>query len=209
MKRDRSPRLPKTVKRYPVEERRDWLLFSGFARMHVWNSGGPIHAPHEKVLQLFIQPWHGNYESWTVYRHETKPAKDGKVVFKKWNRETDLERFRSLGPKPAPKDWRKTPAVVEKQFTVPGRWVRELERKVGALSIPPIAGTVRPLPRDVEYKLSLWRSTQESHFSWYRRAPAAWKPLARLYFALLRTLRAHADGKPLIPITDLQFKTRR
>src|SRR5436190_23056616 len=71
----------------PVEWRPDWTLFYGYARMHVSVSGGPVHDPHKEVLQLFIEPWMGDYESWTVYRHEAGAYKDGKIVFKKWNRE--------------------------------------------------------------------------------------------------------------------------
>src|SRR5207302_6791406 len=60
----------------PMENRRDGLRFSGFAMMQVRASGGPIHAPHERVLQLLIQPWKGDDESWTIYRHEAGAQED-------------------------------------------------------------------------------------------------------------------------------------
>src|SRR5882672_661982 len=186
-----------------VEKRRDWIRFCGFARMHVWVSGGPIHAPHERVLQLLIKPWADDHESWTVYRHEKDPHKDGKIVFKKWNYAADRERFLALGRKVAPKAWDTKTNVGERHFPVSGRWVSGLERAVGALSVPPIAGTVRPLLRDTEYQLSLWRSRQESEFSWHPIPPAAWKPMSRLFSTLLRNFRQHADGKPLAPIHEL------
>src|SRR6266536_3645168 len=181
----------------PVERRRDWVLFSGFARMHVWNSGGPIHKPHERVLQLLVQPWMGDYESWTVYRHQKDARKDGKIVFKKWNREVDRERFRALGGKEAPKDWNTKTNVTEKHLPVPGHWVRALERTFGALSVPPIAGTVQPLSHHTEYKLIFWRGRQESEFRWRPTPPRAWRPLARVFDFLLRSFRQQADGKPL------------
>jgi hypothetical protein len=201
MKRARST---KSANIDPVEKRRDWSYFSGFAKMHVWNSGGPIHAPHERVLQLLIRRWHDDHQSWTVYRHKAGAGKDGKVVFKRWNRTADLERVRSLGGKKIPKEWHETESVIEKQCMLPGRWVAALERAVGALAVPPTAGPVRPLPRDTEYQLSFWRSRQESRFSWNPTPPAAWRPLARLFSSLLRNFRQHADGKPLPPVHELQ-----
>ncbi len=178
-------------------------MFSGFAMMRVWNSGGPIHAPHDRVLQLLIKPWDGDHESWTVYRHEAGAHKPGKVVFKKWDCEADKRRFRALGQKRAPRSWRDTTNVTEKQYFVPGSWVSSLERSIEELSVPPIAGAVRPLPRDTVYQLSLWRSRQEAEFSWNPTPPARWRPLARLFFSLLRSFRNHAAGKPIVPVDEL------
>jgi hypothetical protein len=178
-------------------------MFAGFARMRVWNSGGPIHAPHDRVLQLLISPWDGGEESWTLYRHEAGAHKDGKIVFKKWNSEMDKRRFRALGRKPAPKDWRNKVSVIEKQFQVFGQWVKALERKIETLSVPPIAGAVRPLAHETVYTLSFWRSHQRAEFSWNSTAPAAWRPIAKLFFSLLRAFRRHADGKPIVPVDEL------
>ena len=93
-----------------------WARFTGLARMHVWNSGGPIHAPHERVLQLLIRPWEDDHESWTVYRHERNPAKDGKLVFKKWDYEADKGRFQALRGKELAKDWDSKTNVTERHF---------------------------------------------------------------------------------------------
>ena len=198
MKRSRAS---KTTGVDQVEKRRDWLRFHGFARMQVWVSGGPIQAPHERVLQLLVRPWKGDDESWTVYRHEAGANNDGKIVFKKWNRQADKERFLALGCKEAPKDWRGT--VEERRFAVSGDWLNALEQRLGAISIPPIAGAIESLPRDTEYKLSLWRSRQEAEFSWNPPPPTAWKPLAKLFLSLLHSFRRHAEGKPLTSINDL------
>lgn len=187
----------------PVENRRDWLLFSGHARMHVWNSGGPIHVPHKRVLQLLIMPWHGDDESWTVYRHQENTRNDGKIVFKKWNTAADKERFQRLEHLEAPGNWDAKTNVTERQLLVPGSWVAALERTVGALSVPPIAGSVRPLARTTKYELSLWRSRQAAEFHWGTTPPKAWQPLARLFNALLRCFRRHADGQPLPPVHEL------
>jgi hypothetical protein len=200
MKRTRSK---KDISLDPVEKRRDWLRFSGCARMHVWVSGGPIQDPHERVLQLLIQPWMGDYESWTVYRHRKDASKAGKIVFKKWNRDADRERFRALGSKEAPKDWNTKTNVAERHLSVPGRWVTALERMVGELGVPPIAGAVQPLSSATEYKLSLWRSRQESEFRWRPTPPRAWRPLASLFDSLLRNFRHHAEGKQLPPVDEL------
>jgi hypothetical protein len=178
-------------------------MFAAYAGMKVSVSGGPIHGPHEQVLQLFIRPWKGDAEAWTVYRHEAGGHKDGKIVFKKWNREADKVRFRALGDKEAPQDWRRTPNVVERQIPLAGRWLSGLERKIGALSIPPIAGPVRRLSRSTCFRFRLWRSRQESEFSWHPTPPKAWRPLANLFNSLLVTFRQHADGKPLAPLRHL------
>ncbi len=171
--------------------------------MHVSVSGGPIHGPHKEVLQLSIGPWKGDAESWTVYRHEAGAHKDGKIVFKKWNREADRRRFRALGDKEAPQEWSRTTNVVERQIPLAGRWVSALERKIGALSIPPIAGPVRPLSRSTSFRFRLWRSRQKSEFCWHPTPPKAWRPLANLLDSLLRSFRQHADGKPLAPVHQL------
>ena len=198
-----KPVRPKRNRLVPIEKRRDWLLFSGHARMHVWVSGGPIHDPHERVLQLLIRPWMGDDESWTVYRHQKDAIKGGKLVFKKWNRKADMERFRALGKKGAPRDWKTKPNVTERQFSLPGRWVQQLERSVGTLAVPPIAGPVQPLSRATEYKLSFWRSRQESEFRWRPTAPRSWRRLADMFECLLLNFRQHAAGKPLTLINEL------
>src|SRR5580765_5312344 len=161
----------------PIENRFDWVKFSCFARMRVGVSGGPIHGSHQQVLQLFIKHWRRDCESWTVYRHEKGAREDGKIVFKKWNREADMERFRALGRKKAPREWNQETNISERHLPLAGRWVAALERSVEALSIPPIAGAVQPLSRDTEYKLSLWRNRQESQFCWHSTPPKAWRPL--------------------------------
>jgi len=185
------------------EKRRDWILFYGYARMRVSASGGPIHGPHKEVLQLFVEPWKGDAESWAVYRHEAGAQKDGKIVSKKWNREADRERFRSLGNEEAPKEWRSSSSVTERQVLVPGRWVSLLERKLGTLQVPPIAGPVRPLSRSTSFRLRLWRSRQRSEFRWEPTPPKAWEPLSRLFDSLLRSFRQHAAGEPLAPVQEL------
>jgi len=200
MKRARSKQ---NGKHDPIEMRRDWLRFSGSAWMHVWVSGGAIHDPHDRVLQLLIRPWNGDHESWTVYRHQKDARKDGKIVFKKWDRNADKERFRALGSKEAPKDSDTKTNVTERHLPVPGHWVQELERAVGALAVPPIAGTVQPLSRATEYKLSFWRSRQESEFCWCPTPPSAWRPLANIFESLLRNFRQHAAGKSLAAVHAL------
>jgi hypothetical protein len=185
------------------ENRRDWVMFSGFARMRVWNSGGPINAPHERVLQLLIKPWDGDDESWTVYRHKRGAGKPGKLVFKKWNSDADKTRFRSLGKKAAPKRWRDSVNVAVMQYPLSGRWVGMLEKRIESLSVPPIAGPVKPLARAAEYTLSLWRSRQEARFSWNPTPPAAWRPLSKLFSVLLREFRRHAGGKSLNSVQQL------
>jgi hypothetical protein len=187
----------------PIEKRRDWIMFAGYARMHVSVSGGPIHDPHQEVLQLMIEPWKGDYESWTVYRHGNDPKKAGKIVFKKWNREADKARFHGLGHKEAPKEWIGTDAITEQQIPVPGRWVSSLERRLDTLRIPPIAGIVRPFSSADPLRLRLWRESQQSEFQWQQNPPRAWEPISRLFNSLLRTFRDHITGKPLTPIRDL------
>jgi hypothetical protein len=187
----------------PVERRRDWLLFAGYARMRVSISGGPRHEPHKEVLQLFIEPWKGDFESWTVYRHKAGPNEDGKIVFKKWDREADKQRFRALGAKKAPKGWYGSTSVTERQIPVSGRWVSALERKIGSLRIPPITGPVRPLSRSTSYRFRLWRGRQESVFEWHPTPPSGWRPIAALFDSLWRSFRQHAADKPLAPVHEL------
>jgi hypothetical protein len=196
-------RVSKKVHTDPVEKRSDWMRLYMSAWNRVWVSGGPINEPYERVLQLLIRPWDGDHESWAVYRHGKDSRKNGKIVFKKWDYEADKERFRALGAKEAPKDWEAT--VSETQLTVPTRWLSALEQAVGKLSVPPIAGTIRPLRRETEFQLSFWRSRQESEFSWNPTPPAGWKPLARLFTELLRSFRAYANKRPLTPVDKLQF----
>ncbi len=192
----------------PIENRRDWLYFSGLAQMRVWNSGGPIHAPHERVLQLLIRPHEGNHESWTVYRHQSDARKDGKLVFKLWDREADRRRVLSLGRARIPKEWHKAGAVTEREFPLAARWVSVLERGVGALSVPPIAGPVQQLGRGAENTLSFWRERQESEFSWHPPPPRAWRPLASLFSSLLHAFRQYAGGQPLPAVNQLGFYAR-
>lgn len=199
----KTKRSRKPAKIDPIEKRRDWQTLRGRAMMRVLVSGGPIQAPHEPVIQLLIRPWMGGDESWTVYRHATDPQQAGKAVSKKWYREADRERFRSLGWKHAPHGWLENPSVTESQVEVPAEWVRALERKIERLSIPPITGRIRPLVCATGYRLSLWRSRQKSQFSWRPTAPAGWNPLFTLFSSLLRSLRRHADGKPLASVESL------
>jgi hypothetical protein len=139
-----------------------------------------------------------------VYRHEAGAQKDGKIVFKKWNREAHKARFRALGAKEAPKEWRSmSTSVTEREIPVPGRWIRILERKIGSLRVPPIAGPVRSLSRSTSFCLRLWRSGQRSEFRWHPIAPRAWEPLSSLFHSLLHSFRRHAKGKPLGPIHEL------
>lgn len=184
----------------PVEKRPDWIRFYCMAFMHVRSSGGPIHNPHTRVLQLLIEPWQGDYEAWTVYRHQQGSRKDGKIVFRKWNREADRARFRALGDMPAPKDWDHNTNVLEMHLTIPGRWVADLEHAVEKLSVPPVTGTVLPLLRETEYQLRFWRGRQESKFSWHTTPPKGWRPLAALFKSLLQNFRHHSAGKPLGPV---------
>lgn len=176
--------------------------------MRVWNSGGPIHAPHKRVLQLLIRSWQSDDESWTVYRHGSDARKDGKVVFKLWDREADRRRVLSLGKKTIPKEWRETVSVTERQFPLPARWVSALERAVGALSVPPIAGPIQKLSRSTEYTLSFWRERQESEFSWHPKPPISWRPLASLFSSLLHAFRQHGKGETLAPVNRLEFYVR-
>jgi hypothetical protein len=185
----------------PVEKRPAWRRFWSSAWIKVSVSGGPIHDPHKPVLQLLIRPWAGDDESWTVYRHGTRPRDDGKIEFRKWDREADKQRCRELGTGPAPKEWEAT--VNERHFPVSGQWVKALERALESLSIPPIAGAVQPLSRSTCYELRLWRNRQRSAFEWNPTAPAGWKPISELFFSLLRAFRQHANGRPLAAVSQL------
>jgi hypothetical protein len=172
------------------------------ARMQVSASGGPIHAPHERVLQLMIEPWEGDYESWTVYRHKTDRSESGKLVFKKWDYKAERKRFQTLKLKTRQEAWKTETGVSERQFPLPARWVSNLERMVETLSVPPVAGPVKPLTRDTEYLLSFWRSRQRSEFRWHGSSPAGWRPLERLFKSLLRTFREHQRGKALVAVQE-------
>ena len=184
-----------------VENTPAWRRLWGSAWIQVSVSGGPIHDPHEPVLQLLIRPWAGDDESWTVYRHSKRPTEDGKIEFRKWNREFDRGRCRAFGTKQAPKKLEAT--VTKRRFSVSGQWVKALERALGSLSIPPIAGAVQPLPRKTTYKLSLWRSRQGSEFEWNPTPPARWRPISKLFSSLLRAFRQHAKGRPLVAVGKL------
>ena len=204
MKRNANLRKP------PYSDRQmRWVEFSSRARMHVWNSGGPIHAPHKTVLQLLIEPWAGDYESWTVYRHETETRKDGKLVFKQWDYKAQKKRFRTLNLKTWRDVWNVETEVTERQFPLPARWVKELEDMIGRLSVPPITGSVKPLSRDTEYRLSFWRSRQRSEFRWHGSAPVNWTPLSWLFASLLRVFRQHGRGKALPSLKSKQQRRRR
>jgi hypothetical protein len=180
----------------------NWIRYCGRARMHVWNSGGPINAPHERVLQLLICPFEDTNESWTVYRHESDPAKDGKIVFKRWDCEADKPRFRKLIRKAADV-WKTEPSVLERQFPVAGRWVKDLERVVTGFSVPPSCGPVRRRKGEERHRLLFWRDDHKSEFAWASKAPAAWRRLEQLFGSLLRRFRQHADGKPLPSVLAL------
>jgi hypothetical protein len=171
--------------------------------MHVSVSGGHIHAPHERVIQILIQPWTGGDESWTVYRHEKDRHKDGKLVFKKWNTEADLERFRTLGKKRAPRVWSWNTSVTRKDYPLPAGWVRALERAIAEISMPIIAGAVAAITKETEYTLSLWRNRQKSEFSWYAKPPHAWRPIAQTFESLIQGFRQYALAQPLLPVHKL------
>ena len=183
----------------PFERRRDWVMFEGYAHMHVSIAGGPIHEPYEEAIQLFIIPWRGEYESWTVYRHNADSWKGGKIVFKKWDRTKDVERFRALGDEKAPKEWFSSTSVIQREFPVKARWVKDLELKVSRLSIPPISGPVLELTRKTRYRVRFWRGRWDSEFTWEGTAPKGWLPLARLFDALLKNVRGLASGNQLQP----------
>ena len=183
-----------------LEKRRDWIMFSCYAQMHVSVSGGPIHHPCTPVLQLLLKPWQGDCEAWTVYRHKDSRRQAGKIVFKKWNRAADLERFRALGDQPAPQEWNHDTNVIEQHFPVIGHWVADLEHALDKLSVPPVTGAIRPLRRETEFKLSLWRGRQESVFGWHTIPPPGWRPLGALFHSLHRNFRRYAEGKLLGPL---------
>jgi hypothetical protein len=192
----RQERVRKTKRNARRKREYDWARYAGRARMHVWNSGGPINAPHERVLQLLICPFEGTNESWTVYRHETDPARDGKIVFKRWDCEADKPRFKRLVGKVSDV-WDIEPTVVERQFPVAARWVKNLDNVVGSLSIPPICGAIKERDVDERYRLSFWRGDQKSEFAWHQKPPPAWRPLQQLFAQLLRSFRRFAKGKVL------------
>jgi len=182
-----------------------WLILSSFARLAVRSSGGlgPGCAPYEHVLQLLITPRKGDHESWTVYRNRKDARKSGKVLFKKWDTKIDWEKLQKVEGKPLPKDWHKDTSVVGKQLPVSSRWIKDLVCAVAMLSIPPIAGSIRPYSRGDEYKLSFWCSRQESVFSWQQKPPAEWQPLATFFSSSRKLFQNHLNEEPLVPIKEL------
>ncbi len=149
--------------------------------MHVSISGGPIHDPHQEVLQLLIRPWGGNDESWTVYQHQDGGSNEGKIVHKKWDTEKDLEKFRLLGDEKMPKDWLDETSVAETSFSVPGVWVVELEKRVASIDIPLITLGGQPLSRLTNFRLSLWCGREESEFEWEGSPSERWSALEKLF----------------------------
>ena len=180
----------------------NWIRYAGRARMHVWNSGGPINAPHERVLQLLVCPWEDTNESWTVYRHETDAAKDGKIVFKRWDCTADKPRFRRL-IRQTSDVWDIEPSVAETHFPVAARWVTDLDALVSGLAVPPICGAIKGSKGEEKHRLSFWRGDQESEFAWYGKPPPAWRALHRLFARLQRSFRRFAHGKVLPPVRTL------
>ena len=168
--RDRSTRPPS-----------GWRLLAIFAGMRVWVSGGPIHAPHVRMLQLLVSEDGDRTESWTIYRHETSERKNGKLVHKRWDVVTDRKKFLAMQGKPRPKDWYQNNSIVEKQFVLPAKWVRNLDSFLATVSTPLIAGQPTALYRRKRSKLNLWRGDQESLFEWDAPVPAAWEPLDRFF----------------------------
>jgi hypothetical protein len=192
--------IPKTSRKRrggmnPTTLRGRWLIFSSFARMHVRASGGygPACKPFQHVLQLLIES-PADHESWTVYRDDINPDRDGKIVCKKWIMQPDWEKVQKLDGKPLPKDWHLDYSVVETSFPVSSRWLRALDRAVDSLSIPPMTGPILPFSVGVDYQLSLWRSRRKSEFSWVDEAPKGWKPISDFFAVLLENFRKHAQG---------------
>ena len=182
----------------PYTERQlRWLEFASRAWMHVQISGGPIHAPHEEVLQLRVSPWQGNYESWTIYRHSSNPKKPGKLVIKTWDFDAQKKRFSKLKLKTQRDVWNLDMQINERQFPLPALWVGKLERTIERLSVPPITGPVKPLSRATEFRLRFWRSEQQSEFRWHGSAPPGWNRLSKLFESLLQIFRDHGHGKSL------------
>jgi len=161
------------------------------------------------VLQLRIENRAEGDESWTVYRDNEDAHKDGKIVFRKWDSKADWAKLLNLEAKELPKDWHKDYTVAERQFPVSSRWLMDLHRTLSSISIPPIAGPIRPFSPEPDHKLLLWRSWQESEFSWKQNPPAAWKPLAAFFFSFLKRLRKHTDGTPLFSPKELAQKDSR
>jgi hypothetical protein len=175
------------------EGRGEWIRLIGSAWMSVLVSGGPIQEPYERVLQLFINPWTRGFESWTIYRHAKDGRKNGRIVYKKWDKDRDIERFRALGKKKAPMDWARNPYILERENFVTGNWVKELQLKVERLRIPPITGPVLPQSKNTNYRLRLWRGRAQSSFEWQGTGPKAWQPLVHLFESLVRELCERAD----------------
>jgi hypothetical protein len=177
-----------------------WRMLASFAGMHVWVSGGPIHAPHVRMLQLLVSEYGDRTESWTIYRHETSERKNGKLVHKRWDVEKDRKKFLAMQGKQRPKDWYQNSSIVEKQFVLPAKWVRNLDGFLETLSVPLIAGQARTLYRRSRSKLNLWRGDQESLFEWDAPVPGAWEPLDRLFSSMVNGLSAFCKGGALLPV---------
>jgi hypothetical protein len=177
-----------------------WRLLASFAGMNVWVSGGPIHAPHGRMLQLLVSEHGERTESWTIYRHETSERKNGKLVHKRWDRAKDRKKFLAMAGKQRPKDWYRNTSIVEKQLVLPAKWVRDLDDTLATVSVPLIAGQPQALYRRSRSKLNLWRGDQESLFEWDAPVPAAWEPLDRLFSSMVTGLSTFRNGGALEPV---------
>ena len=180
----------------PTTLRGRWLILSSFARIDVSASGGwgPACKPYQHVLQIRIECLRDDNESWTIYRNDEDGRKDGKIVFKKWDIKAAWENFRKWEGKPLPENWQKNTFVAEREFPVSSRWLKDLDRALSKLSVPPIAGPVRPFSSEAEHTLCLWRSWQKSEFSWQQNPPKEWKPIVNFHSSMVKNLRKHTDG---------------
>jgi hypothetical protein len=176
---------------------RGWRLLASFAGMRVWVSGGPIHAPHVRMLQLLVSEHGERTESWTIYRHGTSERKNGKLVHKRWDVAKDRKKFLAMQGKQRPKDWYQNASIVEKQFALPAKWVRDIDGFLVTMSVPLIAGQTQALYRRSRSKLNLWRGDQESLFGWDAPVPAAWEPLDRLFSSIVTGLSKFCKGGAL------------
>jgi hypothetical protein len=203
--KDRKDSLGRKSMLNPTTLRGRWLILSSFARLRVRGSGGhgPACRPFEHVLQLQITPWNGDEESWTVFRNREDARKAGKVLYKHWNTKTDWDKLQKLEGKPLPKNWREDPSVSGKQLPVSSRWIRDLESTLARISIPPIAGPILPFSRKIVYKLSFWRSRQESVFSWEEKAPTEWQALENFFSSSRKLFQNHLEAEPLVPYKNL------
>jgi hypothetical protein len=155
---------------------------------------GPACRPYQHVLQLRIECLRDDNESWTIYRNDEDGRKDGKIVFKKWNIKAAWENLQKFEGKQLPENWQENTFVTEREFPVSSRWLKDLDRALSMLSIPPIAGPIQPFSPETEHKLCLWRSWQESEFSWQQNPPAEWTPIVTFFSSMIRNLRKHSDG---------------